>query len=86
LAAGCPTFALGDPIYKLAGLTADGTLDAFWHAPSRPDAELFRCFRNAVIHFTQINGGFYSRDGIARAAENSVRRLTTDDNLLELQI
>jgi hypothetical protein len=36
-----------------------------------------------VIHLTQINGGFYSREGIALAVENSLRPLTTDHPLLE---
>lgn len=79
----CPTLALGEPIYKLAGLTAGRPLDAFWQAPERPDAELFRCFRNAVIHLTQVHGGFYSREGIALAVENSLRPLTADRPLPE---
>jgi capsular polysaccharide export protein len=83
LAAKCPTFALGEPIYKLPGLASEGTLDEFWHAPQPPDAELFRCFRNVVIHLTQINGGFYSREGIARAVGNSIRPLTAGNALLE---
>jgi capsular polysaccharide export protein len=83
LAASCPTFALGDPIYKLPGLTADGALDAFWRAPARIDRELFRSFRNVVIHMTQVHGGFYSSEGIALAVENSLRPLTENHPLLE---
>jgi len=83
LAARCPTLALGDPIYRIAGLAADQPLDAFWRAPEGPDPELFRCFRNAVIHLTQVRGGFYSREGIELAVENSVRPLTADHPLLE---
>jgi len=83
LAVRCPTLALGDPIYKLPGLTTGAPLDAFWQVPEPPDAELFRCFRNAVIHLTQVHGGFYSGEGIALAVENSLRPLTTDHPLLE---
>lgn len=83
LAAGCPTFALGDPIYKLPGLTAEGPLDAFWTTPAKADRELFRCFRNAVIHTTQVHGGFYSSEGIALAVQNSLRSLTESNPLLE---
>jgi len=66
----CPTIALSNPIYNLPGLTYQGHLDDFWQDNARPDAELFRYFRNTVIHATQVNGGFYSRPGIELAAEN----------------
>jgi capsular polysaccharide export protein len=71
---GCPTVTLSDPIYNLPGLTFQGPLDDFWQDDGKPEAELFRCFRNTVIHTTQVNGGFYSRAGI-RMAVNNCRRL-----------
>ena len=37
-----PTMALGNPIYKLPGLTFHGPLDEFWREAPPPDAELFR--------------------------------------------
>lgn len=83
LGCNCPTIALGDPIYRLRGLTFEGGLDDFWSNPTRPDEVLFRCFRNAVIRATQINGGFYSREGIALAVENSRRVLEADRSPLE---
>lgn len=79
----CPTIALGDPIYRLPGLTFQGDLDEFWRNPCVPDAELFRCFRNTVIHATQVNGGFYSREGIALAVENSGRVIESHRSPLE---
>ena len=79
----CPTIALSDPIYNLPGLTFQGGLDDFWRACPLPDAELFRRFRNTVIHTTQINGGFYCRKGIALAVENSLRMLEPDRSPLE---
>jgi capsular polysaccharide export protein len=83
LAARRPTMALGNPLYNLPGLTFRGTLDAFWRAAPPPDAELFRRFRNTVIHATQISGGFYSPAGIALAAENSRRILQAERSPLE---
>ncbi len=83
LGLGCPTIALSDPIYNLPGLTFQGELDDFWRDGVRPDAELFRRFRNTVIHTTQVNGGFYSRQGIALAVENCLRMLEPERSPLE---
>ena len=79
----CPTIALSDPIYSLPGLTFQGQLDDFWQGRTLPDAELFRRFRNTVIHTTQVNGGFYCRDGIALAVEGSRRLLASPRSPLE---
>ncbi len=79
----CPTIALSDPIYNLPGLTFQGGLDDFWRARPLPDAELFRRFRNTVIHTTQVNGGFYCRKGIDLAVENSRRMLEPERSPLE---
>jgi capsular polysaccharide export protein len=83
LGAGCPVVALADPIYRLPGLTFEGSLDDFWTAPTRPDAGLFRSFRNVVIHATQVNGGFYSRPGIDLGVGNAVQRLEAPRSPLE---
>ena len=79
----CPTIALSDPIYNLAGLTFQGHLDDFWIAGQPPDNELLRCFRSTVIHTTQINGGFYCKTGIDLAVKNSLRLLEADRSPLE---
>ena len=79
----CPTMTLSDPIYNLPGLTFAGHLDAFWQQGTPPDTALFRCFRNTVIHATQINGGFYSPAGIAMAVANSAAVLCGDRSPLE---
>ena len=79
----CPTIALSDPIYNLPGLTFQRGLDDFWRERPLPDAELFRRFRNTVIHTTQINGGFYCRKGIDLAVENSLRMLEPERSPLE---
>lgn len=81
---GCPTMCLASPIYDLPGLTFQGELDDFWHERPVPDAQLFRYFRSAVIHTTQINGGFYSRGGIELAVENALPRLLSLRSPLEV--
>jgi len=78
-----PTIALGTAIYNLPGLTFQGALDAFWRDAPAPDAELFRRFRNTVIHTTQINGGFYTSKGIALAVANCRRLLLAERSPLE---
>ncbi len=79
----CPTITLSDPIYNLPGLTYQGILDEFWQDEVRPDAELFKHFRNTVIHTTQVNGGLYSKQGIAMAVENCRRVLEQERSPLE---
>jgi len=83
LAHGCPTTTLSDPIYNLPGLTFQGHLDDFWSQGERPDAEMFKRFRRVVMHTTQVNGGFYCRQGIALAVENSLPFLTCERSPLE---
>lgn len=79
----CPTMALSNPIYHMPGLTFQGTLDDFWREGATPDAKLFQYFRDVVIHTTQVNGGFYCRDGIALAVQGSHQRLTAERSPLE---
>jgi capsular polysaccharide export protein len=79
----CPTIALGSAVYDLPGLTFQGPLDQFWREGAAPDPALFRAFRNTVIHTTQVNGGFYSRQGMALAVENCRRMLEPDRSPLE---
>jgi capsular polysaccharide export protein len=81
---GCPTMALGTAIYDLPGLTFQGRLDEFWRQAARPDAELFRAFRNVVIHATQVNGDFYTDAGIAMAVAGCRRMLAERSPLEEL--
>nr|WP_183382685.1 capsular biosynthesis protein [Halomonas stenophila] len=78
-----PTLALSDPIYNMAGLTFQGSLDEFWQRPPPPSAELFRCFRDTVMHTVQLNGGFYCRPGIDLAVANAVQALEAERSPLE---
>lgn len=79
-----PTLALSDPIYNLAGLTFQGSLDEFWQRPPPPNAELFRCFRDTVMYTVQLNGGFYCRPGIDLAVANAVQALEAPRAPLEV--
>ena len=78
-----PTFALSNPIYKIPGLTQEGSLDDFWFNPEPPDATLFHRFRNTVIHTTQVNGGFYTRCGIQMAVDNALEVLMARQSRIE---
>ncbi len=75
LASGVPVIALGTAIYDLPGLTAQQGIDVFWQHPQPPEPVLFEAFRRMVAARTQINGGFYSAQGITLAVEGAVARL-----------
>ncbi|MCS2609166.1 capsule biosynthesis protein [Halomonas dongshanensis] len=80
---GCPTFALSDPIYQLAGLTYQGALEEFWFQPPPPSRELFGYFHKTVMHATQVNGGFYCQTGIELAVDNAAGILQACPSPLE---
>jgi capsular polysaccharide export protein len=79
-----PTKTLGKAIYDLPGMTFQGGLDDFWGRLTPPDTELVRAFRSVVVHATQVNGGFYSRQGIATALEGCGRLLEPRSRLEQL--
>lgn len=59
---GIPTIVLGDAVYDITGLSNKGTsLKKFWHQHQKPNAELYRKFRQYLIQTTQLNGSFYGR-------------------------
>lgn len=72
---GRPTIALGKALYSLNGLTFQRGIDEFWKKAKKPNSKLFQDFRDVVISLTQVNGGFYSSEGIALAVKNSLPRL-----------
>ena len=83
LALGCPTLCLAPAVYDVVGLTAQCGLDAFWQQVPKPDPELFALFKTVITHATQINGGFYCPQGIALAANASVKLLVAEQSPLE---
>lgn len=60
IADGIPTLTLGDAVYDIKGLTNKGTsLKKFWNQHKKPDAELYKKFKQYLIQTTQLNGSFY---------------------------
>ena len=70
-----PLMALGTAIYNMPGLTWQGSLDDFWTQAGQPDMNLYQAFLDYVVHHTQINGDFYTKNGIAMAVKGAVQRL-----------
>jgi capsular polysaccharide export protein len=75
LAAGRPVIALGASIYDTPQLTFQGGLDRFWREATPADTTTFDAFRRVVADRTQINGGFFSAEGLAMAVDGAVERL-----------
>jgi capsular polysaccharide export protein len=80
---GCKTLALSKPIYDLPGLTVQCGLDTFWKTEHSPDSDLLDAFFRVVVHCTQINGGFYSTEGIEIGTRAAAKRLMQDQCPLE---
>jgi capsular polysaccharide export protein len=65
-----PVLALGKAIYNFKGLTSQQSLSEFWNSPQKPEEDLIIKFKSYLINETQINGSFYSKDGIDMIIEN----------------
>ncbi len=72
---GLPVKVLGSAIYDVPGITHQGRLDDFWHAPIPPDAELNAAFLRALAGTTQLPGGFHAKEAKAHAIDGMVQRL-----------
>ena len=81
---GCPTKTLAKPIYDMPGLTFGGSIEDFWNEPVPPDPDLYLAFRNTVIHATQVNGDFFTREGVELAVAGCARMLGEMSPLDEL--
>lgn len=71
----CPVICLGKAIYNMQGLTFQGNLDDFWLHKQQPDLNLFNSFKKTVISKSQINGNFYTQNGIEMAVTHSINRI-----------
>ncbi len=58
---GVPVKVKGDAIYAVSGLVASCPLSEFWREPGEVDMDLYRRFRDYLVHATQLNGSFYGR-------------------------
>jgi len=81
----CPVKTLAKPIYAMAGLTFQGSLDDFWQEAEPPDEKLYRAFREVLLATTQVNGNFFTKRGINLAVQNCDRMLTKESPLQMLQ-
>jgi capsular polysaccharide export protein len=70
-----PVVTLGDAIYDMPDLTFQGGLDDFWEKGAPPDAATFDAFRRVAVSRTQINGGFFSQQGLELAVAGALARL-----------
>jgi capsular polysaccharide export protein len=75
LACGLPVITLGKAVYDIAGLTFQGELDEFWHAPTPPDAVLFDAFRRVLAARCLIPGSFFNEAGLRLAVNAAVNRI-----------
>lgn len=75
-----PTFALANPIYKLPGLVSSGTLDNFWTSRESPWPELVAAFERVLADRCQINGSYFTAEGIDLAVRNIMLRLERNQN------
>ncbi|TCI08958.1 capsular biosynthesis protein [Dyella soli] len=73
---GKPLFVFGSAIYRSPALTHQGSIHSFWSAPSAPDMAHYEAFRRVIIRRSQVNGGFYTRQGQALALKSVALRLT----------
>jgi capsular polysaccharide export protein len=72
---GRPVTVLGSAIFDLPGLTFKGSFDRFWKWAKAPDQELFRAFRRVVLTRAQVNGSFFTYEGLDLAVEGTLKRL-----------
>jgi capsular polysaccharide export protein len=63
LARGIPTLVLGRAIYRHPGIVADMKLGDFFRARPTVDREKYADFFNFLRRTSQINGGFYTKQG-----------------------
>jgi capsular polysaccharide export protein len=75
LARGTPVMALGDAIYRVAGVTADDDLAAFWRGPDPVDAANFDLLCRALRAKCLVNGGFHSAAAVKRLVGCSADRM-----------
>jgi capsular polysaccharide export protein len=76
---------LADAIYRMPGLVHQGSLEEFWQKPQSPDHHLARAFREVVLATTQVNGNFFTREGIRLAVEGCDRMLGEESPLETLK-
>ena len=72
---GVPTKVLGRAIYNHRPLAADGSLEDFFSDPHGPDVEAYNLFHQFLLLTVQINGSFYSKEGIELALDPLIEKM-----------
>jgi capsular polysaccharide export protein len=72
---GCPVLALGEAVYRIAGLTFEESLDRFWNEAAPPEPELADAFMRLIAATLHVRGAMYCADGIEAAAEGMAYRM-----------
>lgn len=72
---GVPVIALSPAVFNLPGVTFQGGLDRFWTESHPANLQWIKAFRSVIIDRTQLNGGFFSKRGIAAAVANAIPRM-----------
>lgn len=72
---GIPVIALSPAVFNLESLTFQDGLDKFWLEARPADPILLEDYKKVVIAYTQVNGGFFSRDGIELAVTNAIPKM-----------
>lgn len=72
---GIPTKVLGRAIYNHRPLAAGGSLEEFFTNPETPDIEAYELFHRFLLLTVQINGSFYSDEGIRQAIKPLVAKM-----------
>jgi capsular polysaccharide export protein len=72
---GVPVIALSPAVFNLTGVTFQGGLDRFWTESRPANLNWINAFRRVIIDRTQLNGGFFSKTGIATAIANAIPRM-----------
>ncbi|MCM8612195.1 capsular biosynthesis protein [Accumulibacter sp.] len=75
LQVGCPLKVMGSAIFDVPGMTFAGSIDDFWLAPPRPDADLVRDFIRLLAGALHVRGGYYTRQALDIAVPTTVQRL-----------
>lgn len=70
-----PTIVLGDAVYNIPGLTYQGDLNDFWVNLEKPNHFLYEKLKRYLIDHNQINGNFYTKNGINMSIEGSLKLL-----------
>ena len=71
---GRPVTVLGSAIFDIPGLTYRDRSTASGAEPP-PDQELFKAFRKVVLARAQVNGSFFTENGITLAVEAALDRI-----------